>query len=80
MGYGREGMKKGGNDMEGMDEVYDMKWRKWKGQPRSRTYERRMEVYRSMDGKWMSEHDKGNGMEDMESMSRSNIWKDYGRM
>ena len=26
----------------------------------------------------MDEHDKDYGMQDMDSMSRSNIWKDYG--
>ena len=34
--------------MKGMDEMWDMMWMKWKGQPRSRTYERRMNV-----GVWM---------------------------
>ena len=28
----------------------------------------------------MDEHDKDYGMQDMHSMSRSNIWKDYGSM
>ena len=56
-----------------------MKWMKWKGEPRSRTYERRMEVYRSMDGKCTNEHDKDCGMQDMGNMSRSNIWKNYRR-
>ena len=27
-----------------------------------------------------NEHDKDYGMQDMENMSRSNVWKDYGSM
>ena len=39
-----------------------------------------MEVYRSMNGKWMNEHehDKDYGMQDRDNMSRSNIWRNYG--
>ena len=33
-----------------------------------------------IDGKWTNEHDKYYGMQDMDSMSRSNIWKNYGSM
>ena len=33
-----------------------------------------------VNGWKMDEHDKGYGMKDMDSMSRSNIWKDYGSM
>ena len=35
-----------------------------------------------MDGKWMNEHerDKDYGMQYMDSMSRSNTWKNYGCM
>ena len=39
-----------------------------------------MEVCRVMDEKWMNEHEKDYGMQDMDSMSRSNVWKDYGCM
>ena len=28
----------------------------------------------------MDEHDKDYGMQDMDNMSRSNVWKDYGSM
>ena len=30
--------------------------------------------------KWMNEHDKDYGMQDMDDMSRSNRWKEYGGM
>ena len=33
-----------------------------------------------MDEKWTNEHDKDDGMQDMDGMSRSNRWKDYGCM
>ena len=39
-----------------------------------------MDVCRSMDEKWTNEHDKDDGMEDMDNMSRSKIWKDYRRI
>ena len=38
-----------GNDMKGMDEVWDMKGMGWMGEPRSRTYEKVMKICRSMD-------------------------------